>query len=651
MYCSNCGKEIQDGAKFCPNCGSEIVKNNSSNGTEKKQLDVQKSRNQKGTKNGYKFLMLPASIYIILGIIGSVYGNTRSIYGAFRPFDKKYDLLAKSVFQSANIFIGLLVVGVILLALSIIYKLRKTEFKFRTRKIICIILLLSGIVISTILAIPYVLFAIEHNMIKTQIGNTMYEKDMQSRSEETVTEKTEENRPFTSLEDYARGESRSITYYDSGEEYSLTENNAKIVFRKNVVAPFGDKDTYRNALKENLEKDLFDNCGEMIYLNDIAGESKLYLYYRIKIKNEEGLQALNCPAWNVDDEIYMIATFGVGNNNSGTTGVRVTCFIKNYSSEISEQTNSSDDEYSAGMEALDGITGENVTGADWSTPCTDKIIQTEVYSVTVPDSWINKCAYEIAGDGYTLSFMIPRGYDGINDSGLCTITVIYGSLKDVLTPYVFIETIESEEYGKGHLIVESPGDKQYTDATEEEYILLAEDTRLLIDSISLAEGTKIISTKEPCYRDFNIYDYNDVIVKEIEYIESQEEKIEQPYAELKEIYKSGVASTFQGREYDENLIAECLIEYEFNNANINLECLGTYPVQSNVEWCAPKYYLYYKVNIMDIDDIRQNYNADWNVDDEIYLIAETGLVFNRIPGEEEDNFFIAYRIKNFSESF
>ena len=54
---------------------------------------------------------------------------------------------------------------------------------------------------------------------------------------------------------------------------------------------------------------------------------------------------------------------------------------------------------------------------------------------------------------------------------------------------------------------------------------------------------------------------------------------------------------------------------------------------------------------MDIDDIRQNYNADWNVDDEIYLIAETGLVFNRIPGEEEDNFFIAYRIKNFSESF
>lgn len=374
-----------------------------------------------------------------------------------------------------------------------------------------------------------------------------------------------------------------------------------------------------------------DENGVDIYYISMQDE---YAYFKINIDDASQLLQ-NFSSYSTGDDVYMIVSGGLGKNTSGELGMKFNYFIKNFSlDEINGDTALNDGE---------------MTYADWSTLCTEKTIQTELYSVTVPDSWMNTCAYDIGGDGNTLSFKIPKGYDGVNDSGLCTITIVYGSLRDILTPYMFIETIESELYGRMHLILEYPGDKQYSDTTEEEYLMLAEDIRLLVDSITLADGVEVISTVEPIYRDFDIYDYYDVVEKQLRYIESQEQKILQPYAELKEVYERDVVSFFQGREYDEYLIGECLIENEFNNANIKLECLGTYPVETG-EYTAPEYYLYYKVNIMDIDNVRRNYNPDWNLDDDIYVIARTRFIFNQTEGAEEECFLIAYSVKNFSES-
>lgn len=160
MYCIGCGKKIQDGAKFCINCGREIGKSENSIKTEKNLSDVQTEENGNSTKNGCKFLLIPAIVYIVLGSIGSIYGNTRSVWGPLRHLYKEYGLLVDRVFQSADIFIALIVAGVIMLALTVFYKLRKIEINITTKKYIFIGLLAFGIVISVILAVPYVLFAV-----------------------------------------------------------------------------------------------------------------------------------------------------------------------------------------------------------------------------------------------------------------------------------------------------------------------------------------------------------------------------------------------------------------------------------------------------------------------------------------------------------
>lgn len=434
--------------------------------------------------------------------------------------------------------------------------------------------------------------------------------------------------------------------YANGNYYATSLSNEQD-FKKELQQAYADNKKNSVFLKAVMEDYIFslsyqddESCvdiTELGYVGDSTLGRKQY-YYKVDIKDFElfekyiGLNVwfnpIDTQGWSINDEIYMLCEYGYPDDE-----FEVWYYLKNYSVNASETSESY---------------GE-MTYADWSTLCTEKTIQTELYSVTVPDSWMSTCAYDIGGDGNTLSFKIPKEYDGVNDSGLCTITVVYGSLRDILTPYMFIETIESELYGRMHLILEYPGDKQYSDTTEEEYLMLAEDIRLLVDSITLADGVEVISTVEPIYRDFDIYDYYDVVEKQLRYIESQEQKILQPYAELKEVYERDVVSFFQGREYDEYLIGECLIENEFNNANINLECLGTYPVETG-EYTAPAYYLYYKVNILDIDNVHQNYNPDWNLNDDIYVIARTRFIFNQTEGAEEECFLIAYSVKNFSES-
>lgn len=160
MYCIGCGKEIQDGAKFCLNCGREIGKNENLVKTEKDLSGVQAKENENSTKRGCKFLLIPAIVYILLGSIGSIYGNTRSVWGPYRKIYKQYGLLVDRVFQSANLFIVLIVAGVIMLALTVLFKARKIEINSTTKKYIFIGLLAFGIVISVILAVPYVLFAV-----------------------------------------------------------------------------------------------------------------------------------------------------------------------------------------------------------------------------------------------------------------------------------------------------------------------------------------------------------------------------------------------------------------------------------------------------------------------------------------------------------
>ncbi|MDO5785702.1 MAG: hypothetical protein Q4P20_11630 [Eubacteriales bacterium] len=68
----------------------------------------------------------------------------------------------------------------------------------------------------------------------------------------------------------------------------------------------------------------------------------------------------------------------------------------------------------------------NMTYADWNAYCTEKTISTEMYNLTVPDSWLNTCAYDIAGNGWDITFTLPSRNGGDSDCTLLELHLIWG---------------------------------------------------------------------------------------------------------------------------------------------------------------------------------------------------------------------------------
>ncbi len=293
--------------------------------------------------------------------------------------------------------------------------------------------------------------------------------------------------------DYSDVVPNIISFYDTdNSSYMGNEvedmDGLRVIFKKDILSEvdISSQESLFGSTISFIEKYFpsyvfGDENGVDIYYISMQDE---YAYFKINIDNASQLLQ-NFSSYSIGDDVYMIVSGGLKKNTSGELGMKFNYFIKNFSlDEISGDTALNDDE---------------MTYADWSTLCTEKTIQTELYSVTVPDTWINKCSYEISENGWDITFTIPGGYDGVNDSTLCTIAVVNGSLDDVFTPYTFIETIESEWYGRSQLILEYPGDMQYTEDTEKEYLLLANEINQLVDSITLADGVEVISTIVPNY--------------------------------------------------------------------------------------------------------------------------------------------------------
>ena len=65
MFCSNCGKEMDENSKFCPNCGVENILL-SSEKENKDELKEKKVKNKKGKKKVIKILSLIIGMFLII---------------------------------------------------------------------------------------------------------------------------------------------------------------------------------------------------------------------------------------------------------------------------------------------------------------------------------------------------------------------------------------------------------------------------------------------------------------------------------------------------------------------------------------------------------------------------------------------------------
>ena len=89
MFCKNCGKEIEEGAKFCPNCGTALENKISESSESKKSAEVaektesdadssQESASSETISAGGQFKM-PLWMFLVVAVAGVCFGISEGI--------------------------------------------------------------------------------------------------------------------------------------------------------------------------------------------------------------------------------------------------------------------------------------------------------------------------------------------------------------------------------------------------------------------------------------------------------------------------------------------------------------------------------------------------------------------------------------------
>lgn len=123
----------------------------------------------------------------------------------------------------------------------------------------------------------------------------------------------------------------------------------------------------------------------------------------------------------------------------------------------------------------------------------DMLIDTEYYTLSVPNSWNDDCFYEVV-DGerynYTLSFYDKESYDAINGGWLFSIN-LFTEFEDYSNypKYDVLGSLEVYRIGSYDIVVTYPTDVQYSEETAEKYHEM---------SAAIADILKTISFMEEC---------------------------------------------------------------------------------------------------------------------------------------------------------
>lgn len=125
------------------------------------------------------------------------------------------------------------------------------------------------------------------------------------------------------------------------------------------------------------------------------------------------------------------------------------------------------------------------------------VIDTEYYTITIPESWCEDCIYEIIdGDNndYSLCFCDKSNYE---ESGGWLFSVVLLSQQDDYTYYPSYEILGSIDVpgtGSFNVIVSYPTDVQFSNETAEKYCEMFDEIPDILKTISFKESCTFSET-------------------------------------------------------------------------------------------------------------------------------------------------------------
>lgn len=104
MFCTKCGSNIADGAKFCPNCGNNMQNIPVVNSTVQAGIKQVTTVNQK-KKILYIFLpIFSALLTLLVGLLVFYYFYSNSLHGTYYFYSTKDSILDKTDFYFFDMF-------------------------------------------------------------------------------------------------------------------------------------------------------------------------------------------------------------------------------------------------------------------------------------------------------------------------------------------------------------------------------------------------------------------------------------------------------------------------------------------------------------------------------------------------------------------
>ena len=124
MFCSNCGKEIDENVKFCSNCGAENIIQSTKVNIEENKVDEKKSKNKR-EKNINEWVSIFLSI---LGLVISFFPLWNIVFFIFIIFSLKQNIIVCSKKNKLFGTIGI-IISIIAILVTLCMYLNFSEYK------------------------------------------------------------------------------------------------------------------------------------------------------------------------------------------------------------------------------------------------------------------------------------------------------------------------------------------------------------------------------------------------------------------------------------------------------------------------------------------------------------------------------------------
>jgi hypothetical protein len=422
-------------------------------------------------------------------------------------------------------------------------------------------------------------------------------KDTESISTENIVKETdlevEESYREFNIEDFDTVPNILMLYDgDSSNDCDLSENYV-VRFHDGVVEEFAnatesdDKqiDTWiKYILEDGICAD--SNNVEVKFIEYAQSSDTTYMYCKINVKSDGEIQNPIFQDWAKDDEIYLIATGGIGNTQSGQA-VKITYFIKNFT-----------DNESASETVAENVV-EDTTGGE--------TLATDYYSITLPKYWDDKYGYRIIENTAIVgAYNVEIYMNSQNESGEALLflidlfepndpNVIEAELHYGLNDVGIIQTADGVAYDVAWVYVE---DETYTSEESETYRTMSDMIPEIMKTFELVNGTswwqntttpdeKVTMEKPEHYYDVYGDFYKDevqlvVYVNEDNTIEVEADGEALGKAEL--INDTGNAYYYEGRNESGTLILS--LEYDYQGDTIFIDTAFS---ESGTDYCGAYY--------------------------------------------------------------